>query len=396
MLKQSDRDNGSGRVQHDIRQFLDKLSPNSLFPSFVIVFFHMKKVFLPFGLILMLLLFSCVSMQEDIFIDNVSNVTEISEFEKRFTELDAQFFESEDVLKTKEFKNSCESLISDINRALGDVSLKKAVVARLYAISGCLYFDLGEKSQAKKNYDASVDAFKGDSRSIILAKRLAIESKIAEKVDADLPLLKLENALSSYSNMEYADALAKFDDAFLSLDGFYRNSYSKLRDKSWSLRNMGGNSELLSLKNINVMQMLLITNLNPDLLFNYTVGKELSNKDLYNKIAGSGLLNPVSKPLDAENAVTKDTPVTKLIAARFLWNLYNHNKNTPQNLTKYSNAYANKKRSPVTDVKLDSPDFDAALGCVENEIMHLEDGIEFGSEKELTAIEFNESIEKIK
>lgn len=356
-----------------------------------------KNLYFGFALPLLFLLFSCVSMQEDTYIETISGNTEISEFEKRFTELDAQFFESEEIQKSKDFKNSCEKLISDIQVALGDVSLKKAVVARLYAISGCVYFDLGEKSQAKKLLELSVETFKGDSRSVVLAKRLGIDSDFSDKIASDLPLLKLENALTHFSNMEYATALAQFDAAFLSLDGFYRDSYSKLRDKSWNLRNLSGNGmELLALEHITVMQMILIANLKPDLLFNYTVGKNLSNKELYAKIAGGGLLNPVSKPLDAENAVSKETSVTKLIAARFLWNLYNQRKNTPQNLTKYSSAYEGKKRSPVPDVKLDSPDFDAALGCVENEIMHLDDGIEFGSEKEISAIEFNESIEKIK
>ena len=65
-------------------------------------------------------------------------------------------------------------------------------------------------------------------------------------------------------------------------------------------------------------------------------------------------------------------------------------------VTKYSEAYKNKKRSPIPDVKLNSPDFDAALGCVENEIMNLEDGIEFGAGKEVSGVEFEESVKKIK
>ena len=63
----------------------------------------------------------------------------------------------------------------------------------------------------------------------------------------------------------------------------------------------------------------------------------------------------------------------------------------------YSDVYkARRMRSPVGDVKLASPDFDAVLGCVENEIMHLEDGIDFGAEKEVSGAEFDESVRKIK
>jgi len=205
-------------------------------------------------------------------------------------------------------------------------------------------------------------------------------------------------ALSFYSDCNYAFALANFDQSFLSLEPFYRQNYGQLREKSWNLRSFSKDkSQLLSQPQITVLQMIQITNENPDLLFNYTVGKNLSEKELYNKIAASGLLNPASKELDGENALTREMSVTKIVAARFLWNLYNQRKNTPQNLKKYSSHFTGKKRrSPVLDVKTDSPDFDAVLGCVENEIMNLEDGVEFGSDREISALEFDESVKKIK
>ena len=248
---------------------------------------------------------------------------------------------------------------------------------------------MGKKSLAKKHYESSVEAFKGDARALILARRLGIEKNFDEKTKqfSDKSLLILEKALVHYSGCNYEKALASFDEAFLSLEPFYRQSYGKLRDKSWQLRSVSGEKGLVSLEKLSVLQMILLTNQNPDLLYTYTAGKELSEKDLYKKIAGSGLLNPVSQPLDAENAVTKETTVSRLIAARFLWNLYNQRRNTPQLVTKYSEAYKNKKRSPIPDVKLNSPDFDAALGCVENEIMNLEDGIEFlGSSISITKV----------
>lgn len=360
----------------------------------------MKKViFLCFCAFVVLGFFSCVSMQEDVYIENFSDNSEISDFEMRFSVLDAKFYEFEYAKNNEQWKVLADSLLSDINRALKEASLKKSVVARLNSIAGCLSFDMGSTSQAKKFYEASVAAFKGDSRALILASRLGIEKDLKEKakIISEQPLLTLETALIHYDAGEYADAVAKFDEAFLSLDEFYKSAYSKLRENSWNLKDSSGskNAALLSLEHLTVMQMILIANQNPELLYNYTVGKELSEKELYVKIAGSGLLNPVSQPLSSENAVSKTSPVTRLIAARFLWNLFNQRKNTPQNLTKYSAAYKDKKRSPVPDVKLDSPDFDAALGCVENEIMHLVDGIEFGSENEVTGMEFNESMGKI-
>ena len=361
-------------------------------------------IFLQCMVFIALIFASCASMQDDVYIDSVSSSAEISAFEARFASLDAQFYEGIDSSKAKEWQKNNEKLISDIEATLKDASLKKAIVARLYAIAGCAAYDGGSKGLAKKYQEASQESFKGDARTLILANRLGLESNFSEKMQlfSDKSLLTLEVALMSYAKQNYATALAAFDEAFLSLDSFYRASYVSLRDTSWNLRSLSNDQnsrsvELLALKNLTVMQMLLVTNLEPELLYNYTAGKQVSDKELYNKVAGSGLLNPVSQPLDADNALSKNTTVTRLIAARFLWNLYNQRKNTPQNLEKYSVAYKGRKtRSPVGDVKTNSPDFDAVLGCVENEIMHLEDGIDFGAEKEVSGIEFNECVRKIK
>jgi hypothetical protein len=54
------------------------------------------------------------------------------------------------------------------------------------------------------------------------------------------------------------------------------------------------------------------------------------------------------------------------------------------------------KDSPVQDVEIDSPDFDAVLGCIELEFMNLTDGINFEGENSVSGIEFSESIKKIK
>ncbi len=359
----------------------------------------MKKI----GIVLLAVLFSsCVSMQDDVYSDALAGNEQIAVFEKRFAEIDANFFDS-GIDDEKELTKKAEKLISDIEDVLKNPTLKKAALARLYALAGCVAVDLEKNGRAKKYYEYSVSSFKGDARSLILASRLGIENRFSEKMKAfsDKSLLTLELALIHYSAREYNEAVANFDEAFLSLDEFCMVAYKNLRTTSWNLRNMKNdfdsrNSELLALKKISVMQMILIANHNPGLLFNYTAGKDVSDKELYNKIAGSGLLNPVSKPLDSDNSVTKNSSVTRQIAARFLWNLYNHRKNTKNELTKYSEAYKNKKRSPVLDVKLDSPDFDAVLGCVESEIMHLEDGIEFGAEKEVSGMEFDESISRIK
>ena len=52
--------------------------------------------------------------------------------------------------------------------------------------------------------------------------------------------------------------------------------------------------------------------------------------------------------------------------------------------------------SPVADVPVDSPDFDAVLGCVENELMDLPDGEHFFPDKTVSGVEFKTWVSKIK
>ena len=91
--------------------------------------------------------------------------------------------------------------------------------------------------------------------------------------------------MNRYSKSEYSSSAAKFDEAFLSLDSFYRSSYGDIRNSSWNLKNLSSDpssreNKLLAKAKLTVMDMILLSNRNPELLFKYTAGKELSEKDL--------------------------------------------------------------------------------------------------------------------
>ena len=100
--------------------------------------------------------------------------------------------------------------------------------------------------------------------------------------------------------------------------------------------------------------------------------------------------------INSKNKISRTEKLNRLLCARFLWNLYNGNKNTKNDLSKYSVMFANTKETPVPDVEIDSPDFDAVLGCIELEFMNLTDGINFEGEKKVSGIEFSESLKKLK
>ena len=80
-----------------------------------------------------------------------------------------------------------------------------------------------------------------------------------------------------------------------------------------------------------------------------------------------------------------DTVATRKHAAFFLWGIVARLEHDTRLLTAYRTKYS---ASPVPDVPIDAPWFDAALGVVEQEIMDLPDGVHFQPEASLTGIEF--------
>ncbi len=340
---------------------------------------------------------SCASLQ-DVNIEQSAISGEFLEIHSSFAAVDGAFADGDGNT------GAAENLVSMMDSELSDPGLLKAAAARIYALKGCVVLRLGRKSEAKKMHELSVSASKGDVYAMVLSHRLDSEQPLDEDsaLGSDKAVLELEKALDSYAAKDYIQAVSLFDEAFLSLSGYYRNGYGKLRDKSWNLRSASETGEtnenlqsLLPLKKISVSQMLLITEEDSNLLFNLTGGKNLGGKDLYKRASSAGLFDAAALPA-AENSILIDSSVNKFICARFLWNLYNENK-SPDEKTKYSQRFAKiKMRSPVPDVPVSNPDFDAVLGCVENEFLNLEDGVNFNGEKEISALEFSASLKKVR
>lgn len=342
---------------------------------------------------------SCGTIQNvsDVEVEPLDFDEEVLNLERKFSVLDGEFLSEKKLLSVKE----CEDFCSEIEYKAAAPGIKKSVQARLFALEGCANLLLGKKNSAKLLYEKAETAFKGDVRSLILASRLNmplnIEEKIAENKENEL--LILEKAIIAYNRRDYPVAVANFDNAFLVLNSFYRDAYGQLREKSWNLRSVESSDSDLKSKNvISVAEMISLTKSETQLLDPYCYGRNVSSSELFNTIAGSGLLNPVSKGLSAENSVSKTDAVTKKICARFFWNLSCAKKESlRKNSMKYSKVYGSSGfASPVPDVPADDADFDAVLGCVEKELLNLEDGVNFCPDKKISAVEFLESVKKIR
>ena len=357
--------------------------------------------------LIIVLTFSCTSLQQDVMISSVdSEKNEVfEEIESAVATLDASFCLGEKITYQIKLADETEKQIDIL---LLESGFSKEAQSRLWALKGLLKFIEGKKVEANKCFEVSKNLYKGEVFTTILGSRLGlINLNDDEKIKiADKKILLLEKAISNFKNKNYVEAVANFDEAFISLPGYYQYAFSKVRNRAWELRklnseNENSNTNLLQVSEITVGQMLMIAQSNSNILYNYNDGKILSENDLFKKIISNGLLNPASEfmqdeKINSKNKISRTEKLNRLICARFLWNLYNGNKNAKQDLTKYSAMFAGMNDSPVPDVEIDSPDFDAVLGCIELEFMNLTDGINFEGEKSVSGIEFSESIKKVK
>lgn len=344
---------------------------------------------------------SCSSLQQDVNIEQVSYGEEVLEFERRLAEIDADsFVPPVDVNERLHREQRVDDFIEEIMAAAEDPSVQKSARARLLALAGKAQLAAGRRGKAKSLCAKSEAAYKGDAHAAALASRIeglsspdGAEERSGEV--AEPQVLVLESALNFFAARRYAESVAKFDEAFLSLAPFYRDAYSKLRDMAWEMRSVDAGSpvaDLLPLKEISVSQMLALARDKSDFLYNLTGGGNPRPRELFKRVSAAGLLNPASRPLDGENALGEGDRVSKYVAARFLWNLHAA-RNRSVMLRKYSSKFS---RSPVQDLPADSPDFDAVLGCVENEFMSLDDGRSFFGDRSVTAIEFDGCVEKLR
>ena len=349
---------------------------------------------------LSVLAMACTSLQ-DVYvnIDELEKSEDIQRIERALAFLDGDYLVhgSDRSFNKADFVTNCTAVAKDAEKALKVPELQKLPQARLLALQGRAYQLAGNDGRAKNLSAQSAAAYAGDTQNVILASRLGqgVSLDAKEHDAAENALLTLEKAIQSFASGAYADAAAGFDTAFLSLDPYYREAYGASRDKAWDLRTVDGEKTAVLLSDaVTVSQMLSLTQDNTNLLFPYTAGKTLSGDDLYKRLSAAGLLNPVSQPLtDKKQLPAAKDVVTRTLAARYLWNLYVSGKASLA--TRYSGQFA-AAGSPIADVPLDSPDFDAVLGCVENEFLSLPDGEHFAGEKTISAVELNAGLGKIK
>ena len=351
-------------------------------------------------IVLAFLMFSCSTIQQDVEVYNLpeEQSLEIQGIEEQVVLLEAKGF----LDKKNVTQEDANKLIKEINNLLGEINLQTAVQSKLLALQGRLYLITQRDSSAKESYEEATKTYKGEVQSVILGSRIGlVEDIFAQGVaKSHTPLLTLEEALQLYKKEDYLQAVAKFDEAFISLEEFYRTAYEPIRNKAWELREITSQTsakeaDILKLSNINVFQGISLAQNTGDFLFKYLGSKKYTEEVLVKTLVAAGLFNPLNADSSLANNISSETRLTRILAARFLWNLYLERVGS-SGKTKYAEQFAEIGFSPIQDLPLKSPDFDAVLGCIENEIMELPDGINFFPNQDISGMDFNNSLKKIK
>lgn len=359
----------------------------------------MKKLIIIVFAALSFALVSCMTFQKDVLVSSDETVDggfSLS-MQARLASLDAAFFSGDNAAN---YASERAHIISEIQKRLAFPELEKRAASRLYALLGRAYFIGGNSNEAKKCYEQAARRYADDSEAIVLGHRLGIINlKEALSLRSGDGVLVLESALDAYRAGRYDEAAGLFDTAFLLLAPFYKSAYSPLREKAWRLKDAVSDDKALAkflpLESISLLQMIEITQASTQLLDIYTGGKKYGGERLFAVVRGAGLLKSVSGISD-DGQLRSTAEASRILCARFLWNLRTAAGKNP-NPARYSERYRSRMlSSPIPDVPLASPDFDAVLGSVENELMTLRDGVNFYPEGKVSGAEFNASVTKIR
>lgn len=374
----------------------------------------MKKVTLYLSLLILcsLVFIGCASLQKDVIVstDSFIQSEDIEYLENKFVHFDAKRILNGRINPESPEYKELDDYEKEITNTIKASGVNKILVSRLYALEGLVNLAQGKKQRAKTLYQKSLETSKGDSYTIILGSRLdevkSLEDENVISGSSESVLLILEQGLLHYEKGEYTDCVAKLDSAFIELPEYYREAYNDIRQNAWVLRNnssLTDDKNILTLLNkaqITVGEMILITQETTDLFTTLNGGKKFSETELFNRLKKAGYFEPCSaievETSNKNNDIKRNQIVIRSIAARFLWNLNFSGKSNTSLKTRNSNLYREKVGySPVPDINLDSADFDAILGVVEQEIMSLTDGVNFEPEGIVSASDFNYWVKKI-
>jgi tetratricopeptide (TPR) repeat protein len=369
---------------------------------------------------LALLFLSCQSLGKDLQMEimDAARRGELAELEEMITALDRPSAGSREGIR------AARSRIAELEKK---PSADTEYSAALAAWSGRVYLLEAKNSEALRELKKSQSLSPGNTQSLVLALRLEEDpQKRLARIDQELRIagpsagevlspgdtvspgaaLQLERARTLLELRRYREAAGAFDTALSgSLPQVYRDTYAESRALAWELRDAPPETEgkIVDLMGeaLSWTSVIELAKTETDLLRFLSAGRDLPSAELFTRLLDRSFIPSTQDITRSEWSADKarmEEQVLRSGAAWFLWRLYAENRADRGLLSKYSSRYSSlpNPRSPIADLPLLSPFFDAILGCVETELMSLPDGRNFYPAEALRGAEFAAMLKKVK
>lgn len=290
-------------------------------------------------------------------------------------------------------------LRTELEQAAARPGQSRLAQARVGALRAEAALQAGDRSAARSLAEAAAklsDTVEGTW--LVLAeletdasRRLAMLSEGLTRAEKKSRLL-CERGRELLKAGRYAEAAQDLDEGLRALDPAYRALYGADRERALSLaqaaREAGsaaaiGPSEPLE-GPLTLRAMVERAFRETRLLSSLSANPSPAYTAALPSLRSAGLLlDPAAGP---------DALVTRKTVAFFLWGLVARTERDPNLLTRYRQRYS---FSPVPDVAVEEPWFDAVLGVVEREIMDLPDGVNFRPDGEVSGLEYLSILQRL-
>ncbi len=324
---------------------------------------------------------SCATIQRDVLYDSETggDPAELAALELRLT-----------VLRAKADQAAFAQARADIKALLEKPSTDPLYRARLSSLAAEAALLAGERSEAAKRLAEAKAAYPGDEYGAVVASRLArtnndkLKELEAALLSADgSQRLRAEMGATLHDLGRHREALAAFDASLPFLPDDYSLLYGPMRELSYALREAdatmaASSAAYLNREQLTALGMAVLAQSETNALDWITGGASWAPGVLFERLKASGWYSG--------GAVAQKDPMYRRDAALFLWNLMA--RGDAKMLGRYSARYAARPASPVPDVPLSSPWFDATLGVVEEGIMSLPDGRSFRPDEPVNGLDF--------
>jgi tetratricopeptide (TPR) repeat protein len=330
---------------------------------------------------LLLLLGACQTMQTRV-VESVKDegLQELDRWEERLVQL-----------RLRPDAAALEALRRDLKARSERGGLDRPIEARVLGLYGEAEWLAGEEGNVRRLVRLIEGTHRGEARLYVLRAFLARESEKPQVLEeglktADRPdLIRLHLGDLYLGQGRYAAAAAAFDEAFAGLPRGYRDLYGEKRDLAFRLKERGapaagGSLRALESPELTVETMVQLTRQETPFLDHLVERGPVPTERVLVQLARADYL-----PASAGGA---RAAVRRGEAARFVHRIVVYLENDPGLLRRYSELYGARGESPVPDVPVQAPWFDAVLGLVERGLFDLPDGVHFFPERPVSGMDF--------